>query len=37
LKNKRGSVFQKNVDVEAAANFVAPVFEKSSEDRQKII
>ena len=37
LKVKRSSVFQKNVDAESSANFTAPVFEKSSADRQKII
>lgn len=30
---KRGSVFQKNVEVESVVNFKAPVFEKSPADR----
>ena len=28
LQNKRGSVFQKNVDLKSVADFKAPVFQK---------
>jgi hypothetical protein len=29
LQHKRGSVFQKNVELQNIANFIAPVFPKS--------
>lgn len=37
LRNKRGSVFQKNVDMNNVGTFVAPVFAKTDEERDNIL
>lgn len=37
LQHKRGSVFQKNVELHNISNFVAPVFPKSDQERTAIL
>lgn len=37
LNRKRGSIFQKNVELNQIGKFVAPVFEKSQDDTDSIL
>lgn len=37
LNRKRGSIFQKNVELNSIGKFVAPVFEKSQSDTENIL